>query len=103
MSFMAWTTCVFALFSRARSSTRLVPVRVLQNCPEAQAPLGLKSACATVSKAKSPGCTVCRSKWVCTGTGERNDAPAALVVLTPAVPEPAVPGQAAGLAVLHLS
>jgi hypothetical protein len=50
MSSMACATHLFALFSRVRSSVQpeygLVPVNVLQNCPEADPP-----QCATVSKA----------------------------------------------------
>ncbi|MDR2435548.1 MAG: hypothetical protein LBD47_13425 [Treponema sp.] len=50
MSSMACAAHLFALFSRERSLTHpeqgLVPVNVLQNCPEAEPP-----QCATVSKA----------------------------------------------------
>jgi hypothetical protein len=46
----------------------LVPVKVLQKCPEAEAPQR-----ATVSNAKSPGFTVFRSKRVCAGTWDGNE------------------------------
>jgi hypothetical protein len=80
MSSMASATHLFVPFSRERFSIhpeyRLVPVNVLQNRPEAEGP-----QCTAVSKAKSPGFTVFRSKWVCTGTWDRREAPAARVVL----------------------